>query len=164
MCSPDDRPLPLESISPDEKLPLLVVGDGSDCGPSPCGEEGRTCRGTLKWLAFDDELNPVPPALVVVNPFVTGVSVVPVVADGLVTDAPVAPEGLVWFRFGRRSKLEPPNRGFCLTAFSSGGGDSGGDVVTWYICMCVCMYTCVHVHGTFYKTSSMIVKVRELRG
>ena len=131
MCSPDDTPLPLESISPDDKLPLLVVGDGSDCGPTPRGEEGHRGTCTLKWLAFDDELNPVPPALVIVNPSVTGVSVVPVVADGLVMDVPLAPEGLVWFRFGRRPKLVPPNRGFCLTALSSGGGDSGGDVVTW---------------------------------
>ena len=93
MCSPDDNP-PLESISSDDKLPLLVVGDGSDCGPTPCGEEGR--KATLKWLTFDDELNPVAPALVVANPFVVGVSVFPVVVDPLVVDVPAAPGGLVW--------------------------------------------------------------------
>ena len=96
MCSPDNSP-PLEGNSPDEKVPLLVVGDGSDWYPILCGEEGCGID-TLNWPDFDDELNPVAPDLVV-NPFVTDISVVPAVVSGvdpLVADVPIAPEGLVW--------------------------------------------------------------------
>ena len=93
MCSPDDNP-PLESISSDDKLRLLEVGDGSDCGPTPSGEEGR--KATLKWLTFDDELNPVAPAFVVANPFIMGISVFPVVVDPLVVDITAPPGGSVW--------------------------------------------------------------------
>lgn len=92
VCS-DDSLSPLESISFDDKSPLLVVGDGSDCGPPPpCEEEKR-----IGTLTFDDEL--IPSALVVINPFVTDVSVLPVVVDcvnPLAADVLAAPRGLVW--------------------------------------------------------------------
>ena len=93
--SPDESLSPLENISPDDKLPLLVVGEGSERCPASWEEEGH--GEILKWLALDDELNPVAPALPVVNPFVTAASVVvPVVADSLAVDVPAVPEGLVW--------------------------------------------------------------------
>lgn len=83
VCSPDNSLSPLESISPDDKSPLLVVGDGSDCGPPPCGVD----RGIgLTRLAFDVELNPVAPALPAVNSFVTDVSVASVVVNPFVEE------------------------------------------------------------------------------
>ena len=95
-CS-DESLSPLENISPDDKLPLLVVGEGSERCPAPWGEGGRTEIFKRSVPAFDDELNPVAPTLLVVNPFVTAVSVaVPVVVDSLAVDVPGAPEGFVW--------------------------------------------------------------------
>ena len=88
---------PLENISPDDKLPLLVVGEGSERCPAPWGEGGRTEIFKRSVPAFDDELNLVAPTLLIVNPFVTAVSaVVPVVVDSLAVDVPGAPEGFVW--------------------------------------------------------------------
>ena len=96
-CSPDECLSPLENVSPDDKLPLLVVGEGSERCPAPWGEGGRTEIFKRSIPAFDDELNPVAPTLLVVNPFVTAISVaVLVVVDSLAVDVPAVPEGFVW--------------------------------------------------------------------
>ena len=38
-----------------------------------------------------------------------------------------------------------PEGGLCLTVVSLGVGDSGGDVVTWCVCVCVCVCVCMSV-------------------
>lgn len=128
MPSVDGGPsLLLESISPDEKLSLLLVGDSGDGGPPACGEDEG--RGTLKMDRFD-KLDPVLPKLIV-DFLVSTLAAVHVVDAVSPLDVPAAPKGLVWP--GRIETFAPPRRGFCLGGSSSGGGDSSGDFVTWKV-------------------------------
>ena len=120
-----------------------MVGDGSDCGPAPCGGEGPV--RILKWLAFDNEFNLAAPALLAVNPFAMDVSVDVLVVAPLELDVPALPVGFVWL--GRMLNSALPRRGLCLVAVLSGGGDIGGDAATWYTCTCI-----LSMHVVMYIT------------